>query len=263
MEIEEQPGADINADAAGRDLTDVFGEDEAQPGEEALNQEQVENGEGDEQTQAGLDPDVIADKIAERWAKAQPQPERRAEPEKTYTPEELDQMFNVWKPTPALVTALREGDVEAAITEIIGMREGLQKQFATVMNMTLDARFKQMEAKYDGFAKETEAIQSQRAEREFYTEHKDLTKYAKSVKLVFGQMVASGRRFADAKAASKAVADETRAYLKELGVSTPVQNNGGTVNKTRMQPLARGGTGGGGSRQSAPTGVSAALRELA
>lgn len=242
---------DVNLDATGRgDLAELDG------GE-------GDGTEGADPTPPALDPDAIAEKVAKRWEAAQSQT-RQAPVEKQYTPEELDTMFNVYKPTKELLTALRDGDEEAALAELSKMHAGQQKQFATLMNYTLEAKLAELRKEINPFVTSATAAQAERAEKEFYGANQDLTKYGKVVKMVFAQMVQSGKRFPDAAAASKAVADEARAILKEMGVSTGKTTLPGQQTTTKMNSLARGGNGGAGQgRQSAASGVAQALRELA
>lgn len=263
-------------DGAGRDLADVFGEGEGEgQGEDGQGGEgEGQGGEGEgegegqgqgQQQQTQLTPDQIADKVAARWAATQQQhQQQQRQPEKQYTPEELDKLFNVWKPSPTLLKALREGDEEAALKEIIGMRDGITKQQVTMFNMVLDARLKELDTKYADYGREVDAIRGQREEKKFFTTHPDLSKYTKTVRMVFAQHLASGVRYSTPEQASKAVADEARALLKEMGVSTVAPNGNGQPQRSKMQTLSRGGNGGSGrSGQSAPTGIAASLRELA
>jgi hypothetical protein len=227
---------DPNADAVGRDLAAV--ESEA-------------NGEQQEVV-APLSEDAIVDKLTKRW-NDEIVPQLRPKPEaKQYTQEELDTHFNVYKPDVDLIKALRGVDLDEAQTtavmeQLVKMRDGLQKQFATVMEYTLAAKLAEIDGKYApvaaASAKQVVALVMNNIQAE----------------------IRNGARqgYRTPAEAAKAVAEETRSVLKEMGVSTGGNPAGNP--QRRMAPLMKGSApGSSGTRgNSAPSAVSQQLRELA
>lgn len=274
------PGADQNGESGlgsvepNPSLQELYGDEGGQQQAPEVNANDEhgqggESGEGGQQQEppaaGALDPDAIADRIAQRWASQQPQPP--AQQAKTYTDEELDQMFSVFKPTPELLTKLRSDDEQVAISALLEMRDGQLQQTMKVVEAMVGQALAKQAQQFAPALSLAQKQQAEQAEKEFYSgPNADLTKHKKVVDLVFGKMLASGARFPNKAAATKAVADETRALLKEMGVSTvaPTGNGAPQQQSRQMQPLSRGGAGGSSSgRSSAPSGISQTLRELA
>lgn len=212
--------------------------------------------------------DEIADRMMARWAQQQPQ--APAPPQKKeYTDDELDQMFSVFKPSPELLAELRSEDEQVAIGAVLKIRDGLMAQQMKVTEALIAQALEAQQQQIAPAVQLAKKAQSEAAEKAFYEPNKDLVPHKKIVNMVFSQFLLpvaqGGRRFASAAEATKAVADETRAILKELNV--PIVPPTGTEpqqQNRQMQPLARGGAGGSSSgRSAAPSGISAQLRELA
>src|SRR5215470_3541010 len=145
----------------------------------------------------------------------QSQSETPAAP-KQYTPEELDSLFNVYKPTPEVIQRLVAGG-EDALKAFVEIREGLAKQFGTLLQYQLELAKRELVGQMDP-ALRFVADQSAKADRDqFFTEHPDLKEYELLTQTVFNALKAEGYQAPDKATAYKTLADRTRALLPTAG----------------------------------------------
>jgi len=168
------------------------------------------------------------------------------------TQEELDKMFNVYKPSPELIKALREGGEPAALAAISQMTGGAVKQALTLaayqMQQELN-KFRQMVEPAMQYAYEQ---QMEKMKSEFFTQHPDLKGYDPILTAIRDKFIASGVRFENKEAAFKAVAEEARKVLSNLpGYKSGEANGGGGSaagqQKSGALPSLAGGRGGAGA----------------
>jgi hypothetical protein len=207
------------------DLNDVFGGDEPAKG----------TGTGDNKPAAGDDKPAGGDKPAGAGTDAPPAAptaediakrvldgmKPAGEPTKQYTPEELDKMFNVYKPNVDLIKAIREGDETAAVAAVHNMIEGVVKQVYTMIEYQNKILTADLEGKFTPALQSAQKLTAREAEEKFYNQHTDLKDYKEAVQTVFKAMKTEGANFKDAAEASKAIADRTR---KLLGLTAPAAN---------------------------------------
>ncbi len=192
-------------------------------------------------------------------ARNQPTPEPTKP--KEYTPEELDQMFKVWKPAPDLADRIRDGG-DGAVTALNEMRDGLLQQFNTMQDY-------QRQILRDEILKEVgpaiEMVRTQQVEKEnnaFYEANPDLKGSEPLVDVVLKVLTAEGYKAPTVEEARKTLADRTRVLLpKSNGVSANGSTAAGVGQQQQTQPpkrpaaLSNGGQAGGGagSGSSAPS----------
>src|SRR5215831_4266600 len=173
-----------------------------------------------------------------------------AQPQRQYTQAELEQMFNVWKPSDELVGRILAGG-EDAVKAMVEMRDGLSKQFGTLLQYSLELAKNEIADQMSpalAFASESAAA---RDRDEFFTEHPDLKPYERLTQTVFNSLKAEGYQ-ADTKAeAYKTLADRTRELLPTGANGAGTAPSGGartTTTQTGKRPaqLSSGSQAGGG-----------------
>ncbi len=197
-------------------------------------------------------------------------PAAGAAPAKTYTPEQLDQMFNVWKPSPDLLKAVREGDEAGALQALVGMRDGMLKQFHTLVDYQIKIALQDMESKFAPALGGFERMEAERQENSFFEANADLKDSRDLVRTVFQAMRSSGETFKDATEASKAVADRARTLLGQranngngTGNGQPADTNNQTNNPPKRPANLTGGSQASGPRSGeSATDVKTNLKDI-
>lgn len=175
-------------------------------------------------------------------------------PEKQWTQEELDAAFNVWKPTQELVERIRAGG-EDGLKAMLEMREGLSKQFGTLLQYSIEVAKKEMLGQVGPaltYAQEQAAAKDREA---FFAENEDLKPYEALTQTVFNALKAEGYKAKTQEEAFKTLADRTRALLPTNGNGAGAGQPSGarTTTPTQKRPasLSSGSQAGGGGH-SAP-----------
>lgn len=172
-------------------------------------------------------------------AQAQPTPAQ----EKQYTPEELNQMFNVFQPDEALLTEM--GLMPEAAPAVAKLRDALMKQANTYAEARLAMVEKQLEAKYGPLLQHIQQQEAAKREEAFYTENSDLADHKETVALVLAHLRQQNIQPKSPEEGAKLLADTTRVYLKKLGVVLPTGDGGSLVQPKpiKMATLSGGGQG--------------------
>jgi hypothetical protein len=184
--------------------------------------------------------------------------ERAAPP----TADELEKMFNVWKPDAALLTQLRSEKPEDALAALTLIRDGLLKQAMTMAEYRVQQLLKGLTDEHitplHEFVTEAQATSFR---NDFFEKYPDLEKYEALVDAVAAKLQASGFKGDSREAVMKKFSDETQLVVKQLlaaggGGSAAaaggedgagVGKGAGTgASQRRMSTLTGGGQGGGG-----------------
>jgi hypothetical protein len=202
-------------------------------------------------------PEQITASVREGLRQSQ---EPGTEPTRQYTPEELDRLFNVYQPTPEVIQRLLAGG-EDALKAFVEIREGLGKQFGTLLQYQLELARRDLVNQMDP-ALRFVADQAAKADREdFFSQHEDLRDYELLTQTVFNALKAEGYQAPDKATAFKTLADRTRALLPTASGngSGTAPSGGSRTTKTsptdkRPASLSSGSQagGGGGSAPQAP-----------
>lgn len=141
-----------------------------------------------------------------------------------YTQEQLDDYFQVYKPTPDTMQLLLNGG-DDAITAFTDIRNGLMKQSFTLAKALVAQEVAKMREEVTGqfspMLTEHNKASSAKAQAEFYESNADLSGQDKTVELIYKVMKAEGTTFADRASALKALADRTREHLGLAQAPTP------------------------------------------
>ena len=170
-----------------------------------------------------------------------------------YTADELDRMFNVWKPDATMVQAILNGG-EDALKAFTAMRDGLARQWGTLMQYQMEILKNELVgrmAPIESFAAERAAEQDREA---FFKQNEDLRPFEQLAQTVFYALKAEGFQAKDVKEAYQVLADRTRALLGN-GAGAGAAPSGGAPQRTtsgkRPAALTSGSQAGGGGH-SAP-----------
>ena len=216
----------------------------------------------------GLTPDAIAEAIKKAGLaipQQSQQQQQTQQQQRQYTQEDFDRVLNVWKPTPTLLKALREGDEQTALVEIANMAAGVNRQSVTMASMMLqDFRDKLME-QLDPYLRYVTQDNETKLWNEFLSApgHEDLKGTEPIIKLIVAEMKAEVQRTGKTltkEEGFKTLAERTRAMVKQLqlqGSAQAQQGAGGqqqaAQTKSKMPTLSGGGqTGSGGAGNKPP-----------
>ncbi len=203
-----------------------------------------------------LTPDQIRASVADGVRDAQPKPTTE---QRQYTQDELDQMFNVWKPSEDLVTRVLGGG-EDALKALTELRDGLSKQFGTLLQYQIELVKRELGEQFSpalSFTQERAAAQDR---EDFFSQHEDLKAHEELVQTVFNALKAEGYSAKDKAEAYKTLADRSRKLLGGNGATAGAAQSNGAKTTTTTQPgkrpasLSSGSQAGGGSGGSAPAG---------
>lgn len=257
-----EPAAEPNQNLSAT-VADVFGgPDEPTPTPELTPQETPPSAEPtpaattEPQKPGFPTPEQITASVREGLRQAQG--ETPAAP-RQYTQAELDQLFNVWNPTPELVQRILAGG-EDGLRAFVELRDGLSKQFGTLLQYQLELARRELVSQMDPALKFV-ADQAAKADREeFFDQNEDLKDHELLTQTVFNALKAEGYQAPDKATAYKVLADRTRALLPTAGGNGSASGSS-AGGRTRTSPtekrpasLSSGSQagGGGGSAPQAP-----------
>jgi hypothetical protein len=245
-------------------VADVFGEPEGAPSEPTT-QTPPAGGEPTPTPAGGEPPKQPAFPTTEQITASVREGLRQSQetgggPAKQYTAEELDRLFNVYQPTPEVIQRLLAGG-EDALKAFVEIREGLGKQFGTLLQYQLELAKRELTGHMDPALKYVAEQSAAKDREDFFKEHEDLKDHELLTQTVFNALKAEGYVAPDKATAYKTLADRTRALLPTAGgngsgggPSTPARTT--TTNPTGKRPagLSSGSQagGGGGSAPQAP-----------
>lgn len=175
----------------------------------------------------------------------------------TYTQEQYDQMFNVYKPTADLLTRMRSEDPQVALKALAEMQQGLIKQAMTMAEYRMQQYRDSILKKYgDDLAPIQSFVTEQQAtsfRNDFFKDYPDLEPYETIVDAVAAKLQGQGWQGKDRKDVMKRFADESQAVVQTL--LAKAGGNGAAASgkkvvafpatdKKRMSTLTGGGQGG-------------------
>ena len=175
-----------------------------------------------------------------------------------YSAAELDQLFNVWQPTPEVLQRVLAGG-EDGIKALFEIRDGLAKQFGTLLQYQLELARRDLVGQMDPALRFVAEAAAQKDRDEFFKQNPDLKEHEKLTQTVFNALKAEGYQAPDVPTAYKTLADRTRALLPTGSNGSGAAPSGGartTTSPTEKRPasLSSGSQagGGGGSAPQAP-----------
>ena len=180
--------------------------------------------------------------------------------EKQYSPEELDRLFNVYQPTSEVIQRLLSGG-EDALKAFVEIREGLGKQFGTLLQYQLELAKRELVGQMDPALKYVADAAAKADREDFFSQHEDLRDHELLTQTVFNALKAEGYQAPDKATAFKTLADRTRALLPTASGNGSGTTPSGGPRTTRTSPtdkrpagLSSGSQagGGGGSAPQAP-----------
>jgi hypothetical protein len=181
-------------------------------------------------------------------------------PAKQYTAEELDRLFNVYQPTPEVIQRLLSGG-EDALKAFVEIREGLGKQFGTLLQYQLELAKRELTGHMDPALKFVAEQSAAKDREDFFVQNEDLRDHELLTQTVFNALKAEGYVAPDKATAYKTLADRTRALLPTAsgngsggGPSAPARTTTTSPTTKRPAGLSSGSQagGGGGSAPQAP-----------
>lgn len=268
----------LNQEGQASGAGSVFTKDQtgsAQTGAEEQSQtggEGQQGGEGSQQTQqqtqqepqaappTSITPEAFAEALKKAGftpPAAQPQ---QQQPPKQYTQEDFDKLFNVWKPTPDLIKAIREGDEQAALVALANMGSGVQKQAVTIASLLVQDVRDQLIEQFTPYMNYVKQDHETKLWTEFISmeENKDLKGFEPLLKVVVAHMKDEFKgKTLSKEEGFKALADRARAMIKSLpGAQSQAQGAAGQQTQTtqqgkKMPPLSSGGQAGSGGANAA------------
>jgi len=178
------------------------------------------------------------------------------QPEKQYTPEELDSMFNVWKPSPELLQQVLAGG-EEGLKALLAVRDGLSKQFGTLLQYQLELLRREMRGEMAPAVSFVSEESARRDREDFFKQHEDLREHEELTQMVFNALKGEGYQAPDKATAYKVLADRTRALLPTAGNGSGSSPTGGARTNNQSQGGSRparlsSGSQAGGGGPSAP-----------
>jgi hypothetical protein len=176
-----------------------------------------------------------------------------------YSQAELDQMFNIYQPTPEIIQRLLAGG-EDALKAFVEIRDGLGRQFGTLLQYQLELARRELVSHVDPALRFVAEAAAKADREDFFSQHEDLKDYELLTQTVFNALKAEGYQAPDKATAFKTLADRTRALLPTAsGNGSGTTPSGGSRTKTspterRPASLSSGSQagGGGGSAPQAP-----------
>ena len=186
------------------------------------------------------------------------------------TTEELEKLFNVWKPSNELIAQLRSEKPEDAVAALTAIRDGLLKQAMSMAEYRVQQLLKGLQddqiAPLQSFVSEAQANSFR---SDFFTKYPDLEKYETIVDAVAAKLQQSGFKAESREKVMERFATEAQAIVKSLlagsGAAGAAAGNGktgsGNPPQRKMSTLTGGGHGPGGTgvgnkgSQKGPAGI--------
>ena len=209
-----------------------------------------------------MDPTAIARAVAEGVRQAQ---QSQADTGKApLTPEQIKQQLGLYEMTAEDYKGMFGVDPQNPEQLATANRifQAVAKNAVTVAALMQQNALGELKSSMDPYIS---VIRSQEAERQqatFYTESPDLKGYEALVHKEYENLKNSGRKFSSASEARKAVAEQTRATLKAIGITPQAAAQSGTTTQTtttspapatrQMTTTSVGGRGGSSATQVSP-----------
>ncbi len=197
-----------------------------------------------------LTPEQIRESVSAGVRDAQPAP-----PPRQYTPQELNQLFNVWEPPEDFVERIRQGGADG-VKAMMELRDGLSRQFGTLLQYQMEVVKRDMLDQMRPamtYAQEAAAAKDRDA---FFSENEDLREHEQLTQTVFDSLKSQGYRAPDKATAYKVLADRTRALLSGGANGSGAAPTGGarrqTTTQTKRPAQLSSGSQAGGGGPSAP-----------
>ncbi len=173
---------------------------------------------------------------------------KQVEEKKEYTPEEIDKIFKIWKPSEEFATRLLAGGTDA-VGALVEMRDALQEQMRLITGAERNNHIAQLEEKFAPALTMAQEKVKEKEENIFYDSNKDLLDKKELVNVVWVAMQSEGYEVKSVEQARKDLADRTR---KLIPGSASGQSANGEVTKTsttkeKPASLSNGSQTGGGS----------------
>jgi hypothetical protein len=169
-------------------------------------------------------------------------------PQRQYSPEELNRMFNVWEPSDDFVERIRAGGTEG-VKAMMELRDGLSRQFGTLLQYQMEVVKNELMERMTPaltFAQEQAAAKDR---EDFFSQNEDLRSHEQLTQTVFDALKSQGYRAPDKATAYKTLADRTRALLGN-GTGAAPSSGARTTTPTqtgkRPAQLSSGSQAGGG-----------------
>lgn len=213
------------------------------------------------QAPPAFDPKALASAFGD--ALKQHLPQQQQAPQRTLTPEEAKKMLNLWEPDDNFLQQF--GNLDTQKQALLAMRDGMTKQFMTIMEMFVGEREQDIHKRYEPIQQYYQSQQAEAREKRFQTSFPQLAepKFKPIVDAVLGQLQQSGASFNSEAEGFTALAKGVEAVIKQ--VNPEFQLTAGTPAKTK--PLGNpnalpsstsgsgvGGGSGGGTSKPAPKG---------
>jgi hypothetical protein len=256
-------------EGAGADSGEVASAGEADAGETGAAAEVAGASAADVPT--SLTKDDIASILREAGIGTQPAAKAQPEAKTPPTQDELEKMFNVWKPSAELIAQLRAEKPEDAVAAIVAMRDGMLKQVMTMVEFRTKQIMDKLQA--DNIAPLQQYVSEAQAtsfRNDFFVKYPDLNKYEALVDAVAAKLQQSGFHADNRDAVMAKFAEETQKVVTQLtgGQAAAGANNGkggkaaATSGKGKMSTLSTGGAAtagkggsGGGTAAKGPPGI--------
>jgi len=226
----------------------------------AQGQQQQQQG---QQPAAGLTADEIA--LAIKKAGLGGQSQQQQAPQKQYTEQDFEKMFNVFRVSPDFVAKLRSDNPEEVVGVLQSISDGINKQAVTLASYMIKQVEDRLAGQVGPLAEYINQQKTQALTEEFYKANDDLRPYGSLVDAVVNQMKANGYAPPDKQTAFKDVARQVRdmvSKFKSNGANgqaqTQQQSSTAAGVMPQIQSGGQGGVGGGsrgGGQSNKPAGL--------
>lgn len=203
----------------------------------------------------GLTKADIAELVSSIGAAVKPTTTEPAQPTSQLSEEQLEQMFNVWKPSPEFIAQLRNESPEIALKALVQLRDGMMRQAMSMAEFRVKQLIDSVRQEITGqITPLNEYVSEARATAfrdDFFEQNPDLEPYEQLVDAVAARLYQSGgqeflKLTRDQR--MKLFADESKKLVQELlakgGNPATAGGNGGkggTTPSRRMSTLTSGG----------------------
>lgn len=190
----------------------------------------------------------IAELVSSIGAAVKPaQPDQTQQPHSQLSEEQLEQMFNVWKPSPEFIAQLRNESPEIALKALVQLRDGMMRQAMSMAEFRVKQLIDSVRQEITGqITPLSEYVSEARANAfrdDFFEQNPDLEPYEQLVDAVAARLYQSGgqeflKLTRDQR--MKLFADESKKLVQELLAKggNPAAS-GGNGGKTGTQPGTR------------------------
>ena len=197
------------------------------------------------QTPAAVDLDALAAKFGDVVKSALPKPDVKAAPQ--LSPEEAKKLLNIWEPDDEFLNKF--GNLETQKDAILAMRDGMTKQFLTIVQHMLQEQKQEFTGRYEPLLSGREARQQERVMNDFNTEYPALAKPELRPLISAVAQGLANRKFADQSEGFAELARGVEAVIKSHNPDFTL--NGAQASSTKQDgqrprvPVTTGGSGAG------------------